>query len=34
VAQEADLLRFALGMNALSWHRYRKRRAAAVTVAA
>jgi hypothetical protein len=26
VAQEADLLGFALGVNALSWHRHRKRR--------
>jgi hypothetical protein len=24
VAQEADLLGFGLGMNALSWHRHRK----------
>jgi hypothetical protein len=26
VAQEADLLGFALGLNALSWHRHRHRR--------
>jgi hypothetical protein len=25
-AQDADLLGFALGMNALSWHRHRKRK--------
>jgi hypothetical protein len=25
VAQDADLLGFGLGMNALSWHRHRKR---------
>jgi len=28
VAQEADLLGFGLGLNALSWHRHRKRKAA------
>jgi hypothetical protein len=26
VAQEADLLGFGLGLNALSWHRHRKRK--------
>jgi hypothetical protein len=28
-AQEADLLGFALGLNALSWHRHRRRQALA-----
>jgi hypothetical protein len=29
LAQEADLLGFALGLNALRWHRHRKRQALA-----